>query len=116
LEGVEAWIKEALEVKQGNPKLSLIGNKIDLADQRQVSSDEGKALADKYEADYFEVSALTGENVTNAFTCVGRKLLDSRDDAKKDVRDVVSTETNHVNLHHDPPNANTQVKKASCCR
>lgn len=84
IEGAEAWIKEALEVKQGDPKLFIVGNKIDLADQVQIRSEEGKALADKYEAGFFEVSALTGENVTNAFTSVGKKLLNTRDEAKKD--------------------------------
>eukprot|EP00826_Nyctotherus_ovalis_P054315 TRINITY_DN7104_c0_g1_i13.p1 TRINITY_DN7104_c0_g1~~TRINITY_DN7104_c0_g1_i13.p1 ORF type:complete len:208 (-),score=17.33 TRINITY_DN7104_c0_g1_i13:157-780(-) len=83
LEGVEAWIKEAMDVKQGEPKVFVVGNKTDLGDEKQVSSDEGKGLADKYEGEFFEVSALTGHNVTDLFVSVGKKLITMRDDSKK---------------------------------
>eukprot|EP00826_Nyctotherus_ovalis_P063496 TRINITY_DN9314_c0_g2_i1.p1 TRINITY_DN9314_c0_g2~~TRINITY_DN9314_c0_g2_i1.p1 ORF type:complete len:141 (+),score=41.39 TRINITY_DN9314_c0_g2_i1:98-520(+) len=89
LEGVEAWIKEALDVKQGDPKLFVIGNKIDLASERQAKADEGRALASKYEADFFEVSALTGEHVASTFAAVGKKLLNIRNEGKKEVEGSV---------------------------
>lgn len=63
---------------------------MDLTDQIQVRTEEGKALADKYEAGFFEVSALTGENVTNTFTSVGKKLLNTRDEAKKEGKSLSS--------------------------
>ena len=42
----------------------VVGNKIDLDDERAVTRDEGQALANRY-ADglYFETSALTGYNI-----------------------------------------------------
>ncbi len=47
----------------------VIGNKVDLLDSRQVSTEKGKALADQIEAaDFIETSAKTGENVNQAFT------------------------------------------------
>ena len=42
-------------------------NKIDLKDDRQVTTQEGQEMADKYDVDYYEVSAKTGENVEKVF-------------------------------------------------
>ena len=67
LEGAEAWIKEALDVKHGNPKLFILANKIDLKDERKVPEDDGKALAVKYGAEFFEASAKSGENIITVY-------------------------------------------------
>jgi len=71
-------------VRHGDPKLFILGNKIDLGNERQVTSEEGKILAGRYEAEFFEVSALSGENVIEVFTSIGKKLFNLRDDAKKE--------------------------------
>ncbi|OHS95378.1 Ras-related protein Rab-6.2 [Tritrichomonas foetus] len=46
------------------PKILVIGNKIDLNDQRQVNYDYAKAYAKEIRAEYIEVSAKTGENMS----------------------------------------------------
>jgi hypothetical protein len=45
-----------------------VGNKTDLAGQRQVGTQQAKDFADKHRIEYLETSALSGENVTDAFT------------------------------------------------
>ena len=46
----------------------VVGNKSDLRpEQRQVTADEGKKLADKFQCAYTEASARYDENVTKAF-------------------------------------------------
>ncbi|KAI6251400.1 GTP-binding protein rhb1 [Erysiphe necator] len=46
----------------------LVGNKTDLRpDQRQVSLEDGRALAEKFECSHVETSARYNENVTKAF-------------------------------------------------
>lgn len=59
--------------------LILVANKIDLAQSREVSSEEGMALAARYGAEYFEISAKTGYNVDNAYACLIRKLRKKRE-------------------------------------
>ncbi|MHC1591870.1 MAG: Rab family GTPase [Candidatus Helarchaeales archaeon] len=61
------WIKE---IKRRNlmklPKV-MIGNKIDLEDQRAVDLNMVKKVAKKYKFEYMETSALKGLNVTTLF-------------------------------------------------
>lgn len=46
----------------------IVGNKSDLRpDQRQVSVEEGKALAEEFQCAYTEASARYNENVSKAF-------------------------------------------------
>ncbi|CAI2379774.1 unnamed protein product [Moneuplotes crassus] len=58
-EDVEYWVN-VLEKFTVCNTIVLIGNKIDLEDQRMVSYDEGKELADEYGFDFVETSVLEG--------------------------------------------------------
>jgi GTPase SAR1 family protein len=49
-----------------NVPVMLIGNKIDLSDEREVSKEEGKRFAEEHHMLFMEVSAKTGENVKEA--------------------------------------------------
>ena len=69
LDRVKHWIRA---VQQYNPNQEvipmLIANKIDLGDSvRQVSKARGKAFAESVSMPYFEVSAMTGEGIEEAF-------------------------------------------------
>lgn len=55
----------------------MVGNKIDLQSVRQVSFDEGKAIAkDEDVGAIYETSAKEGTNVDKLFTQLGQKLLE----------------------------------------
>jgi small GTP-binding protein len=58
----------------------LCGNKIDLEDQRQVSTEEAKNLANELNIGYFETSALTGVNIDEAFYTIAKRLVDNTPD------------------------------------
>ncbi|TKS70125.1 Ras-related protein [Collichthys lucidus] len=49
-----------------SPDVILCGNKCDLAEQRAVSEEEARELAEKYGIPYFETSAANGQNVSEA--------------------------------------------------
>lgn len=53
----------------------MVGNKSDLVDERQISQEEGIALAQKFNCAYIETSAKTDENVTNAFHNVVKMIM-----------------------------------------
>ena len=51
----------------------LCGNKIDLADARQVSEAEGKQMAENYKIKYFEASAKENIGLTEMMECIIEK-------------------------------------------
>ena len=46
-----------------NVTLLLVGNKVDLKQERVVSEMEGREMSERFKTKYFESSALTGENI-----------------------------------------------------
>ena len=56
------------ENKTGEGFTLLIGNKIDLSGQREVSEEEGKIKAKELGVIYYEVSAKTGVNLEELFS------------------------------------------------
>jgi len=66
-DNVDKWIELLKEVDADNVPKILIGNKCDLMDKREVTFEEGELKAKKYGAYFIETSALSGENLENAF-------------------------------------------------
>ncbi|MFX1325298.1 MAG: Rab family GTPase [Promethearchaeota archaeon] len=56
----------------------VVGNKKDLKDQIKIAFDRAKDLADSINLKYVETSALSGENVDEAFTTIANLLYQSR--------------------------------------
>jgi small GTP-binding protein len=67
-EDIDEWMNE-LSSQNLNPHVKiLIGNKTDLKDtNREVLYEEGKEIAEKYNIDFFEVSAKNNINIENMF-------------------------------------------------
>ena len=65
----------------------ICGNKIDLSEQRQVQSSEGKAFADSLGIPFIETSAKTGENVEEAFFTVIRTCRPNENDNLHEKKD-----------------------------
>ncbi len=72
---IKTWFKE---IKSIVPKIIplLVGNKIDLGKQRQVSYADGEALAKELGISYLEISAKTGENVDFVFILLVLQLIE----------------------------------------
>ena len=68
------WIPEVNEVLEDYVP-ALWGTKADLADQRVVSKNSGDRLARRMQAYFFETSALSGQNVNDAFMSLSRLVL-----------------------------------------
>ena len=57
-------------------RMILVGNKVDLKDSRQISFEEGFALAQKWRVPFIESSAKTGENIDEIFKLLLMHKLD----------------------------------------
>ena len=64
---VDEWVNDLLTHAPRNVQLVIVANKVDLVDTRDVSMEEGVAKAESHSALYFEVSAKTGEGVSDMF-------------------------------------------------
>ena len=74
LENISEWISNLFKVTNTIP-LVFLGNKNDLDDQKKFGSDEIRNAITIKDPVIFQTSAMSGENVENAFSILGRKLL-----------------------------------------
>ncbi|MGC9780345.1 MAG: GTP-binding protein [Candidatus Heimdallarchaeota archaeon] len=77
---LDYWLKQ-IRQNAGNVPVVLVGNKIDIADQRKVSSEEAQTFATKKNLIYLETSAKTGVRVPDLFEGLVKVIMDN--EAKK---------------------------------
>jgi GTPase SAR1 family protein len=101
--GLEKWIDDVHSVAKPEVVLILLGNKCDLEEKRQVSSDDAREFAQRHGMQYFDVSAKSGMNVTEAIAkCV--ELIERN----IEISEAQKTQEK-LDLEAKP------VAKASCC-
>ena len=66
-ENAKSWVEQIHEEISDKVVIYLVGNKIDMEEERKVSTEEGKKLAEELGIPFFETSAKTGENIDNIF-------------------------------------------------
>lgn len=64
---VKQWLHEINRYASENVNKLLVGNKSDLTSDRQVSTEQGKELAESLKLDFVETSAKSNNNVTEVF-------------------------------------------------
>ena len=75
-ENINKWMAQIKSLAPIDVKVLLVGNKTDLEDERKISMEQGKEMADKYGIQLFEASAKTGENVTEVFQRMAELVLE----------------------------------------
>ncbi|AEO60565.1 hypothetical protein MYCTH_2145069 [Thermothelomyces thermophilus ATCC 42464] len=74
-EEIRTFQQQILRVKDKDVfPMVVVGNKLDLASERKVSVEEGKALANEFNCMFLETSAKTNTNVEQAFFEVVRAI------------------------------------------
>ena len=105
---VKDWIKDSELHDSGFEKI-LVGNKIDLKDQREVNFEELKELGIKKRIDVMEVSAKERINIDEAFQKIVDLILTNKNKMEILGQFGISN-TNDINL-----NKENSKKKDSCC-
>jgi GTPase KRas protein len=75
---LEIFRQSMKRVKRGDPIFMLVGNKCDKTYEREVSKEEGAALARQFGCEFIETSAKTAYNVERLFMNLVRSLRDTR--------------------------------------
>ncbi|XP_054910676.1 EF-hand calcium-binding domain-containing protein 4B [Poeciliopsis prolifica] len=97
---VKPWLLNVQEAAGEGIPILLLGNKMDMTREREVSFKDAEQLAFENKVMFFEVSAYTGKNVTESLTHLARILMEQEDT----VRDTT------VSLSAQP------IKKKACCK
>ena len=78
------WVQKLKANSKPDIKIFLIGNKADLEDKREVSTEEAEKLKDDYKFDLFmEASAKTGFNAKEIFVKAAKIILKEFNEYKK---------------------------------
>jgi len=72
---VRNWIRSIEENAPDNVEKILIGNKCDMVNDRVISTETGRELAEEYGIKFLEASAKTDTNVSEIFTCITADVL-----------------------------------------
>lgn len=79
LENVTNWINSIKNTARKNASMLIIGNKSDLNEDREVSTEQGKQFAAKNGIDYLETSSKMHIGVDEAFETLVKKILEQRE-------------------------------------
>ena len=126
-ENVDLWFKELRTHSSPNVKVFLIGNKIDLADERKVQTEEGEKYIEQFKINKFiETSAKSGFNAKNMFIEAAKLLYDDyllfHRDTESDYNSDISGKNQDtyersmdLNSASSSVQDNKKEKKKKCC-
>jgi len=84
LEQVNCFRQQIVRVQDSDDvPIIMVGNKCDLNELREVSTEEGRDLAKSFGAEFLEASAKTRTNIEQIFVSVVRKVREKRGGKKK---------------------------------
>jgi len=107
-QSIPEWIKSVRESKGNDFPIILLGNKIDKEEERKITKEAGKELADKYKFGFFEISNKEGINIEEAGLALINKILDKK---KKDGIELASSNTSKLSSKK----TGKKFGKKKCC-
>lgn len=107
---INDWLNEVIENTKKNVNCIIVGNKIDLTEERKISYETGKNFAASVNYKFFECSAITGENIKLAFETLCKDIIES--DKFKNFHDDENPNNRSINLYF----SNNEKTKKKCCK
>lgn len=66
-QSIDYWVEQIQDKAMQGVAMLLVGNKSDMKEERQVTEEEGRKLAESLKVPWLETSAKSGDNVEQAF-------------------------------------------------
>ena len=107
---IKNWIKDTENIDKDIKGL-IIGNKIDLVDERKISSEDLEEIGQKYKMPFIETSAKTGLNVNESFEALIDELFKNKN---RDEIKSMYLRKNKNDLSISTKKTNVK-KKSGCC-
>ena len=111
-ESLNNWLIEIEKNANKNVIKILIGNKNDLEDKRVISFSQAKDFADSNGLKYVETSAKTNNNVTEAFSEIGKELMDA---SSKDKEFFANENKKTISISDKTMDLNSKNKNENGC-
>ena len=106
---LESWLIEIEKNAKEKVLKILIGNKCDLTDDREISTEEGKAFALRNGMEFMETSAKMNTNVTEAFETLGKLMIEFNSKGNQ------GTQKNNDNKNLKAGSGKNLKTKKGCC-
>ena len=108
------WYQEVLNNTPEGIVLGVAANKSDLILDSQVPESEGIEFAKSIGAIFRNTSALSGDGLEDLFYCMGRKIINPRDEPEPP-NPPSPPNSNDIFIIDPTPNPNPNPPQSSCC-
>ena len=112
---IDKWLFDLKNNGDENINIVLIGNKIDLENQREVTTEEGEKKAIINKVSFIETSAKNGDNIEKAFNLMIENVYENFKKENENKENIDSEELNKEKTLNLNSNNENQIKKKKCC-
>ena len=112
---IDKWLFDLKNNGDENINIVIIGNKIDLENQREVTNEEGEKKAIINKASFIETSAKNGDNIEKAFNLMIENVYENFKKENENKENIDSEELNKEKTLNLNSNNENQIKKKKCC-
>ena len=117
-ENIQNLVDEA-KTQNKDAKFLLVGNKLDLEEGREVSTEDAKKYAEENNIGFIEVSAKTGDGIDDMFNSSLSKLLEEENKAEENISKNINEFNNgeknsSLNINDNQYKNDIKINKTSC--
>ena len=114
-DNIKNWLIDSEQnANNSNFKKILVGNKIDLKEERVIDTEQLQNFANKKEMNFYETSAKDGTNVDKIFTELAKLILEDKSDQQ--IKEEFSHKNRSLSVYSkESEESNNPKKKKGCC-
>ena len=109
---IKNWLTDSQDCETKVIKI-LVGNKVDLSEDRVLEKDYVESYAEKKEMKYFETSAKDGVNVNKAFRELAELILENK--SEEEIKEQYMDNSKNISSFNLSMEIRPKEKKRKCC-